>query len=398
MQTIIPRNLEGKLSSALANVPVVALLGPRQVGKTTLALQFTQQNFDKESVYLDLELDSDLSKLNDAESYLRRFDNRLLIIDEVQRKPDLFRLLRGLVDIRKRAGEKAGQFLLLGSASRDLLRQSSETLAGRIRYLELSPFTASELYKTDPLGFNPEKLWFRGGFPDSFLAPTDEESRAWRRDFISTYVERDIPLMGPQISATRMKRFWSMLAHYHGQQVVLSTIGKSLEVSHTTIKSYLDVLTDFYMARQIQPWSGNTRKRLIKSPKIFIRDTGILHNLLNIHDFDSLLGHPLVGASWEGFVAENIINNLSDKWQYSYYRTSTQTEIDLVLEGPGQQVWAVEIKRSAAPSLKKPFHKACDDIGATKKIVIYSGTERFPLTNDTEAIGLVEFLEMIREY
>jgi predicted AAA+ superfamily ATPase len=210
-------------------------------------------------------------------------------------------------------------------------------------------------------------------------------------------VERDIPLMGPQIPATRMKRFWSMLAHYHGQQVVLSALGKSLEVSHTTIKTYLDVLTDFYMVRQVQPWSGNTRKRLIKSPKIYIRDTGILHNLLNISDFDSLLGHPVVGASWEGFVAENIIADLSDKWQYSYYRTTTQTEIDLVLEGPGNQVWAVEIKRSAAPSLKKRFHKACDDIGVTKKFLVYSGTERFPVTGDTEAIGLIEFLELIRE-
>lgn len=253
-----------------------------------------------------------------------------------------------------------------------------------------------EIYKTDPLGFNPEKLWFRGGFPDSYLAPTESESRAWRNAFISTYVERDIPLMGPQIPANRMKRFWSMLAHYQGQQVVLSGLGKSLDVSHTTIKSYLDILTDFYMVRQIQPWAGNTRKRLIKSPKIFIRDTGILHNLLNIPDFDSLLGHPVSGASWEGFVAENIIVNLPDQWQYSYYRTTTQTEIDLVLEGPGNQVWAIEIKRSAAPSLKNRFHKACEDIGATEKFVVYSGSERFPLTKDTEAIGLIGFLKLIK--
>ncbi len=397
MQSIISRDLQFKLSSALSNMPVVALVGPRQVGKTTLALHFTEQHFDKESFYLDLELDTDLSKLNDAESYLRRFKNQLLIIDEVQRKPDLFRLLRGLVDIRKRAGEIAGQFLLLGSASRDLLQQSSETLAGRIRYLELTPFTALEIHKTDPLGFNPNKLWFRGGFPDSYLATNEDESRAWRSDFISTYVERDIPLMGPQVSPTRMKRFWSMLAHYHGQQIVLSSFGKSLEVSHTTVKTYLDILSDFYMVRQIQPWAGNTKKRLIKSPKIFIRDTGILHNLLNIPDFESLLGHPVVGASWEGFVIENIIINLSDKWQYSYYRTTTQTEIDLVLEGPDKQVWAVEIKRSAAPSLKNRFHKACDDIGATKKFVIYSGSERFHLTKDTEAIGLIDFLNLIRK-
>ncbi len=394
---MITRDLENNLQYALKNMPVVALVGPRQVGKTTLALQIAEQVLDKQSAYLDLELDTDLSKLSDAESYLRRFENQLLIIDEVQRMPDLFRILRGLVDIRKRAGEKAGQFLLLGSASRDLLQQSSETLAGRIRDLELSPLSALEIYNTDPLGFSPEKLWFRGGFPNSYLAETDNESWEWRNDFISSYVERDIPLMGPQVSATRMKRFWMMLAHYHGQQTVLSEIGKSLEVSHTTIKSYLDILTDFYMVRQLQPWSGNTKKRLVKSPKIYIRDTGLLHKLLNISDFDTLLGNPIVGASWEGFVVENIIINLSGKWRYSYYRTSTQTEVDLVLEGPDKQVWAIEIKKSAAPTLTKGFHSACEDIAATRKFVVYSGSERFPMAGNTEAIGLIGMLKMLKE-
>lgn len=394
---MIPRILETYLLYSLQNMPVVALVGPRQVGKTTLAHRVGEGQLNKPSAYLDLELDTDLSKLDDAESYLRRFENQLLIIDEVQRKPDLFRILRGLIDIRKRAGENTGQFLLLGSASKALLQHSSETLAGRIRYLELSPFSALEIYKTDPLGFNPEKLWFRGGFPSSYLADTDNESWEWRNDFISSYIERDIPLMGPQVSATRMKKFWTMLAHYHGQQVVLSEIGKSLEVSHTTIKSYLDTLTDFYMVRQIQPWAGNTKKRLVKSPKIYIRDTGLLHKLLNISTFESLLGNPVVGTSWEGFVAENIIINLSNKWQFSYYRTTTQTEIDLVLEGPDSQTWAVEIKKSAAPSLSKGFHTASEDIKATHKFVVYSGTERFPMTGGVEAIGLVEFLQLVQK-
>jgi predicted AAA+ superfamily ATPase len=305
--------------------------------------------------------------------------------------------LRGLTDARKRAGEKVAHFLLLGSASRDLLQQSSETLAGRIRFLELSPFSAPEVYKTDPLGFNTEKLWFRGGFPDSYLAETDNESWEWRNDFISSYVERDIPLMGPQVSSARMKRFWTMLAHYHGQQVVYSEIGKSLEVSHTTIKSYLDILTDFYMVRQVQPWAGNTKKRLVKSPKIYLRDSGLLHKLLNISDFESLLGNPVVGASWEGFVVENIIQQLSGKWRYSYYRTATQTEIDLVLEGPDNQVWAVEIKKSGAPQLKKGFHIAAEDVKATHKFVVYSGSERFPLSGNTEAIGLIGFLRLLEE-
>lgn len=394
---MIKRKLERQLSQALKNMPVVVLLGPRQVGKTTLALQIAQEQLGKKVLYLDLELDSDLARLDDAEAYLRRLEGQLVIIDEVQRKPDLFRILRGLVDIRKRKGEKAGQFLLLGSASRELLQQSSETLAGRIRYMELSPFTIPEIEESEKLGFQLNKLWFRGGFPNSYLAPSDTESWDWRDDFISSYVERDIPLMGPQIPATKMKRFWMMLAHYHGQQIVYSEIGRSLEVTHPTVRSYLDILTDFYMVRQIQPWSGNTQKRLVKSPKIYLRDSGLLHKLLKISDFEGLLGHPVLGASWEGLVVENIILALSNKWQYSYYRSASQSEIDLILEGPGRQTWAVEVKRSSAPTVGKGFFTACEDIGATHRYVVYPGEERFPMAAGTEAIGLIEFLRLLEE-
>lgn len=393
---MIHRTLEDKLIQGLKSMPVLVILGPRQVGKTTLALEFAKPLLDKPVHYLDLELDSDLAKLDDAESYLRRFENQLLVIDEVQRKPDLFRVIRGLVDIRKRAGERAGHFLLLGSASKELLQQSSETLAGRIRYLELTPFTVSELHQTDPLGFSVEKLWFRGGFPDSYLADSEEESWNWKQDFISTYVEKDIPLFGPQVPATRMKRFWTMLAHYHGQQANLSNIAKSLDVSHTTIKTYLDILQDFFMVRQVQPWSGNTKKRLVKTPKIFLRDSGLLHNLMNIHTFDHLLGHPVVGASWEGFVVENILNCISSSWTASYYRSSNQAEIDLVLEKNNQEVWAIEVKRSIAPSLSAGFHSACEDIQATRKFVVYSGKDRFPIKGETEVIGLIEFLQLLK--
>ncbi|MFN7686645.1 MAG: ATP-binding protein [Sphingobacteriales bacterium] len=392
---MITRSLENRFNRALDSMPVVALLGPRQVGKTTLALEIAGKRLEKKWTYLDLELESDLSKLTDAESYLKGFEGRLLIIDEVQRRPELFPLLRGLVDARKRKGEKTAQFLLLGSASRDLLYQSSESLAGRIRYLELSPFKVWELHQHDPLGFNVNKLWFRGGFPDSYLAASDEDSWEWRNDFIATYVERDLPGMGPRIPSSRMKIFWTMLAHFHGQQIVYSSLGKSLEVSHTTIKTYLDILTDFYMVRQIQPWSGNTKKRLVKSPKIYLRDTGLLHKLLNIPSYESLLGNPMIGASWEGFVAENIILQLTDQWRYSYYRSSTQAEIDLVLEGPDDEVWAIEIKRSAAPQISRGFHTAAEDIKATRKFVVYSGSERFPMGQSTEAIGLVDFLKLL---
>ncbi|SIS81626.1 ATP-binding protein [Belliella pelovolcani] len=390
------RDLENKLKHALISMPVAVILGPRQVGKTTLALELSRESIDKPIHYLDLELDSDLAKLDDAESYLRRFENQLLIIDEVQRKPELFKTLRGLIDIRKRAGEKVGHFLLIGSASKDLLQQSSETLAGRIRYLELTPFTAWELYQDDSLGFNFEKLWFRGGFPDSYLAESDSNSWDWRYDFITTYVEKDIPLFGPQVPAARMKRFWTMLAHYHGQQAVLSEIGKSLEVSHTTIRTYLDTLQDFFMVRQLQPWSGNTKKRLVKSPKVYIRDSGLLHSLLNISNFDQLLGNPVVGSSWEGFVIENILNQLPSTWKASYYRSSNKNEIDLVLEGPEDAVWAIEIKKSLAPSISSGFHTAAEDIKAKKKFVVYSGTDQFPIKGDTEVIGLIAFLKMIQ--
>ena len=389
---MIKQDLQHSIQKALKTMPVVALLGPRQVGKTTLALEVAK-TIHKESAYLDLELDTDLAKLSDTEAYLRRFENKLLIIDEVQRQPDLFRLLRGLVDIRIRSGETAGHFLLLGSASRDLIQHSSETLAGRIRFLELSPLSVREASQADP-SFDLERLWLRGGFPESYLAATDDDSWDWRSDFISSYIERDIPLMGPQIAATTMRRLWSMLAHNNAQQVNFSKLGESLGVSYKTIKNYIDTLTDFYMVWQIQPWSGNSKKRLVKTSKVFLRDCGLAHRFLNITDFESLLGHPAIGASWEGFIVENVLNHLSNKWRHSFYRTRTQAEVDLVLEGPKKEVWAIEIKRSSAPKVSKGFHYACDDIKATRKFVIYPGKERFPLPNGIDAMGLLEFLQL----
>lgn len=394
---MIPRFLTKELMDALEHMPAVALLGTRQVGKTSLALEISEAVIHKSVSYLDLELDTDLAKLDDPEGYLKTFENKLLIIDEVQLKPDLFRILRGLIDRRKRAGETAAHFLLLGSASRDLLRQSSESLAGRIRYLELKPFSISEISEQDPLEFSPEKLWFRGGYPQSYLAASDHESWNWRSDFVASYIERDIPQLGIHVSAARMSRFWKMLSHYQGQQINLSALGKSLEVSHTTIRNYLDVLTDLYVVRQLQPWAGNTKKRLVKSPKIYIRDTGILHRLLSISEYDDLLGHPVLGYSWEGFVIENILGVLSDKWRASYYRSSEQTEIDLVLEKSHIEVWGVEIKRSSAPKISAGFHRACKEIKATKKFIVYSGKERFPISGGTEVIGIVDFINLLTQ-
>ncbi len=390
---MIKRNLEETLVKALQNMPVVVLLGARQVGKTTLALSIAAELIQKESVYLDLELDSDLAKLADAEAFLSRFENKLLIIDEVQRQPDMFRLLRSLVDRRKRAGEQACQFLLLGSASRDLIQHSSETLAGRVRYIELTPFTVSELDREG--AYDLERHWLRGGFPDSYLAGSNPESWSWRSDFISSYIERDIPFMGPHINATTMRRLWSMLAHNNAQQVNYSKLGESPGVSYKTIKSYIDTLTDFYMVRQLQPWSGNTKKRLVKAPKLYLRDSGLALRFIMISDYESLLGNPVIGAGWEGYVVENILSELSDMWRSSFYRTSAQLEADLVLEGPGKQVFAVEIKRSTAPTVSKGFHYACHEVGATHKVVIYPGNENFPLPNGVEAMSLKSFLKIL---
>ena len=390
---MIKREKLQSVVEALKSMPIVALIGPRQVGKTTLAYQLGSQ-MQKPVTYIDLESDADFNKLSDAEAYLSRFTNHLLIIDEVQRMPDLFRLLRVMVDKRKRAGEQAAHFLLLGSASKELLQRSSETLAGRIRYIELTAFTATELFPKQNNPFEIEPLWLRGGFPDSYLAPTDLLSLEWRKDFFATYVERDIPSLG--VGATQLSRFWRMLAHYHASQINLSEFGRNLGVSHTTIRNYLDILTDFYMVRQLQPWSGNIKKRLIKSPKVYIRDSGILHSLLQLSNMDALLSHPIVGASWEGFIVENIVNQLNSRWECFYYRTATGVELDLVLYSPDNEVWAIEIKRSLAPKLSRGFYEACKDINATHKWVVYAGIETYPLPDDVKVVGLLEFLKHIQ--
>ena len=393
---MVQRHLQETLLAALHSMPVVAILGPRQAGKTTLALHVSGLT-GKKTAYFDLESDADFNKFTDAEAFLKRHRDTLVILDEVQRKPDLFRLLRGIVDERKRNGEKAGQFLLLGSASRDLLQQSSESLAGRIRYLELSPFSFSELQQAEGLDFQPEKLWLRGGFPDSYMATSDTESWNWRHDFISTYLERDLPQMGVGIAPNNLRRMWRMLAHYHGNQVNFSELGRSLEMSHPTVKFHIDILTDFYMLRQLPPFAANLKKRLVKSPKIYLRDSGILHNLLNVSNIDSLLSHPGLGASWEGFAVENILSLLDSRWSFSYYRTATQIELDLVLELPFGEIWAVEIKRSAVPKPGRGFYEACRDVNAARRWIVTAGTDRYPLPDGVEVLGLADFLRVIAD-
>jgi predicted AAA+ superfamily ATPase len=387
---MIPRRLAAQLQRRLAASPVVALLGPRQVGKTTLAKALAEQ-CGRPCTYLDLERPSDRNKLADPELFLARQEGHFCIIDEVQRQPDLFTVLRSVVDERIAKGEATGLFLLLGSASRDLLRQSAESLAGRIAYLELAPFTLDEL----PGGDQPDqldRLWLRGGFPGSLLAADEADSLDWRLQFVQTYLERDLPQLGLRLPSALTQRFWSMLAHGQGSQWNAARLASGLGVSGHSVRHYLDILTELFMVRQLPAWSGNSQKRLVKSPKVYVRDTGIAHALAAIPDLDVLLGHPLCGPSWEAFVLENTLAHLPKTWRASYYRSAAQAEIDLVLEGPRGDVLAIEIKRSLTPSISKGFRLGYDDIGATRGFFVVPAGDRYPLMDAVEVVPLWQWI------
>ncbi len=382
------RQLTRKIAEKLTHIPAIALLGPRQVGKTTLALEIAR---GQPSVYLDLENPEDLKKLQDPAHYLGLHTDKLVILDEVQRYPDLFMTLRGVIDSGRREGRGNGRFLILGSASNDLLRQSSESLAGRISYLELPGLSPFEIEAPD--GQHLQRLWVRGGFPDSYAASNDARSHEWRRDFIRTYLERDIPRLGPRIPAATLMRFWTMLAHVHGELLNASKLAGSLSVESITVSRYLDLMVDLLLVRRLEPWFGNTKKRLVKSPRIYVRDSGILHTLLRIPDYEYLLGHPVIGKSWEGFVIEKILCALPLPVYPFFYRTSAGAEIDLLLELGLDDYWAIEIKYGKTPKVKKGFHTACDDLGVKRKFVVYSGEDTYPLGNETTVISLPLLLE-----
>ncbi len=388
MTELIPREASNRLAHLLARAPAVVLTGPRQVGKTTVALEFVRE---QNGAYLDLEDPRDRAKLTDVHKYCERNASRLVVLDEIHRIPGLFEPLRGIIDRRRREGRRTSHFLLLGSASIDLLRQTGETLAGRVAYCEMRPLNVREAAETDV-----EDLWHRGGMPDSLLAADDADSFGWRFDFIRTCLERDIPALGPRIPRETLRRFWTMLAHDQGQPFNAAVLARSLGLSGRTVGRYLDLMVDLLLVRRLPSWRKSVRKRLVKAPRAYLRDSGICHALLGIDSFDALLGHPVAGGSWEGFVIENILSGLPAHVACSYYRSTGGSEIDLVLELGGGEVWAVEIKRSSVPKVARGFHNACDDVKADRRLVVHGGDESHPLGDGIEAVSLRDICAELR--
>ena len=387
MRGLIPRSLTSEIKQRLQHNPVVAILGPRQCGKTTVALQIVKPM--KKSVYLDLENPADLAKLDDPIAFFSLHEEDLICLDEIQRAPDLFITLRSIVDQRG----KNGQFLILGSAGRDLIRQSSESLAGRITYLDLTPFLLNEI---EPLDFvDLRHIWLAGGFPRSYLANDEEVSFQWRQDFIRTFLERDIGMLGFRIPPTRLGRLWKMCAHIHGSLLNSSKLADSLGVSAHTIRSYLDLLEHTFMLRILMPDAPNLKKRLVKSPKIYIRDSGILHALLDIRTHDDLLSHPVLGASFEGFAMENILAS-ARSFEPSFYRTSAGAEIDLVLRR-GRRVLAFELKSSTVPSVTKGFWSALEDISPDDAYVVAPVKEAYPIRHGVKVTPLLDIITRLNK-
>lgn len=389
---MIERRILPVVEQRLGEVPAVALFGPRQVGKTTLALTLGGQ---LGAIYLDLESEGDRARLAEPELYLADHLGRLVILDEIHRAPGLFPVLRGLIDRARREGKGHGLYLLLGSASLDLLRQSGETLAGRVSYLELDPFDVIEVGVETP---ERDRLWLRGGFPDSFLASSDARSLRWRQDFIRSYLERDISQFGRRVAAETLRRFWTMLAHRQGGVLNVAQLARNLGVDAKTAAAYIDLLVDLLLVRRLPSWQANVGKRLVKSPKVYVRDSGLVHALLALGDKEILLAHPVVGASWEGFVVEQLLTVAPEGAQGFYYRTSGGAEIDLLLSFPDGQRWAVEVKRSLAPRPQKGFHSACADLRPERRFVVYPGDESYPLGDGIQAVSLPQLARMLVDH
>ncbi|APX17974.1 ATPase (plasmid) [Phaeobacter inhibens] len=384
---MIERSHRKSVEEALENQAGVVLLGPRQVGKTTLAQDIAES---RDAVYLDMERTADRQVLEEPDLYLDEQVGRLVVIDEVQLMPNLFGALRGQIDLRRRRGHRTGQFLLLGSASNTLLHQSAESLAGRVSYHELTPFMLPEV-GSDAMS----ALWLRGGFPDSFLARHDRASLTWREDFIRTYLERDIPSFGLRIPAETLRRFWTMLSHEQGGLLNAAKLAGNLGVSGQSVARYLDLLVDLMLVRRLPPWHSNSGKRLIKSPKVYIRDSGLAHALLGIETQEDLLGHPVVGGSWEGFCIETLIAAAPRGTEASFYRSSAGAEIDLVLKLPQGQIWGIEIKRTTSPKVTRGFHIAAEELDVSERILVYADEKDVPGQGGVRAMPLMAAIERL---
>jgi len=387
---MLPRLIGSEIRKSLEVQAAVALIGPRQVGKTTLALEIGE---DFNAVYLDLENSDDRAKLQNPKLFLEGLEDRLVILDEIHLLPEIFQVLRGIIDRGRRKNLGTGRFLLLGSASWDLLKQS-ESLAGRISYIDMGSLTVLEVAS---LPNHMEQLWLRGGLPDSFLSPDDQASFGFRKNFIRAYLQREVPSFGFRIPATTLERLWTMLAHRQGTLLNCSQLAKSLEVSTQSVSRYIDLLADLLMVRKLLPYHANIGKRLVKSPKVYVRDSGLVHALLGITNSIDLAGHPVSGMSWEGFVIENLISVLPWGVTPFFYRTSAGAEIDLLLEFTARkELWAIEIKRSPSAKLEKGFHHARADLEPNRSFLVHATEDRFPLATDVEAIGIVEMMNLLR--
>lgn len=390
---MIRRELAFLVNRRLEQMPTVALIGPRQVGKTTLAREIAAERGDG-AIYLDLESPADRNRLSDPEAYLASQAAKLVVLDEIHRAPEIFAILRGQIDSRRRSGRAGGHFLILGSASLDLLQQASESLAGRMVHLEMRPIQPQELNAT--AGGAVETLWQRGGFPPSLLAADDEGSLIWRQAFIRSYLERDIPQFGIRVPAQTLERFWTMLAHCQGGLLNAQRLAQSLDKNWHSVMHYLDLMCDLLLVRRLPPWARNAGKRLVKSPKVYVRDSGLLHALLGLGSLHAVLGHPVAGPSWEGFVIEALIAAAPTATRAFFYRTQAGAEADLVLEFTADQRWAIEIKKSSAPTLGKGFAIASADLAAQRRIVVHQGDESYPMRGGVEALTLRDAIEAVR--
>ncbi len=380
-----------EVKQALEYQAVVALIGPRQVGKTTLAHQIAQE---RNALYLDLEDQNDRDRLTEPVLFLESMEDRLVILDEIHRLPEIFSTLRGVIDKGRRRKKGKGRFLILGSVGMDLLKSSGETLAGRIAYINMTPLLALEIDNTRKAC---EKLWLRGGFPDSYLAKDNKQSMALRKDFIRTYLERDVPLFGPRIPSAVLERLWTMLSHNQACLLNAFKLAKALGLSAQSVSRYIDLLSDLFLIRRLQPYYANVGKRLVKSPKIYIRDSGFAHTLLGIESFEQLLRHPIVGMSWEAFVLETLLSVLSWRSPAFFYRTSAGAEIDLLIERKDKTLWAIEIKRSLSAKAEKGFYQACADLNPHRAFIVYAGSERYPVSDGIEAISLYEMARELKQ-